>query len=105
MAVGPRPTRKERGPPMSSNLNRREFLSVSAAAGLGAAALGASPPRPVGAHKPVVVSSANGLRAVEKAMELIRAGSDPLDAAIEGVAVVEADPNDHSVGYGGIPNE
>jgi N4-(beta-N-acetylglucosaminyl)-L-asparaginase len=38
-------------------------------------------------------------------MELIKAGADPLDAAIEGVAIVEADPNDHSVGYGGIPNE
>lgn len=90
---------------MSSNLNRREFLSASAAAGLGAAALGASAPRPVGDQRPVVVSSANGLRTVEKAMELIRAGADPLDAAIEGVAIVEADPTDHSVGYGGIPNE
>jgi N4-(beta-N-acetylglucosaminyl)-L-asparaginase len=89
---------------MPNSLNRRTFMSVSAA-GLGAAALGAAPPRPVGSHRPVVVSSANGLRTVEKAMELIRAGADPLDAAIEGVAIVEADPNDHSVGYGGIPNE
>ena len=38
-------------------------------------------------------------------MELIKAGADPLDAAIAGVAIVEADPNDHTVGYGGIPNE
>ena len=53
----------------------------------------------------MVISSANGLRTVEKAMELIRAGADPLDAAIEGVAIVEADPSDHTVGYGGIPNE
>ena len=28
-----------------------------------------------------------------------------LDAAIEGVAIVEADPGDHSVGLGGLPNE
>jgi N4-(beta-N-acetylglucosaminyl)-L-asparaginase len=89
---------------MSTNLNRRTFLSVSAA-GLGATALGAEPPQPVGAHRPLVVSSANGLRAVEKAMELIHGGVDPLDAAIAGVAIVEADPKDHSVGYGGIPNE
>ena len=34
-----------------------------------------------------------------------RSGHDPLDAAIEGVAIVEADPKDHSVGYGGLPNE
>ncbi len=29
----------------------------------------------------------------------------PLDAAIAGVAIIEADPKDHSVGYGGLPNE
>lgn len=90
---------------MDQSLNRRAFLSVSASVGLSAAALGAAPPRPVGSAKPVVVSSANGLKTVEKAMELLRAGVDPLDAAIEGVAIVEADPTDHSVGYGGIPNE
>ena len=38
-------------------------------------------------------------------MELVKKGHDPLDAAIEGVAIVEADPKDHSVGYGGLPNE
>ena len=57
------------------------------------------------ASKPIVVASGNGLRAVEKTMELLKAGHDPLDAAIEGVAIVEADPKDHSVGYGGLPNE
>ncbi len=62
-------------------------------------------PRAVGPRRPVVVSSANGLKTVEKAMELIKAGADPLDAAIAGVAIVEADPSDHTVGYGGIPNE
>src|SRR4051794_40946554 len=89
---------------MPETLNRRTFLSVSAAAGLGATALGALPPKPVGSRAPVVISSANGLRTVAKAMELIKSGADPLDAAIEGVAIVEADPNDHTVGYGGIPN-
>jgi N4-(beta-N-acetylglucosaminyl)-L-asparaginase len=38
-------------------------------------------------------------------MELVKKGHDPLDAAIEGVAIVEADPKDNSVGYGGLPNE
>jgi N4-(beta-N-acetylglucosaminyl)-L-asparaginase len=90
---------------MSENLNRRSFLSVSAIAGLSATALGAAPPRPVGTSRPVVIASGNGLRTVEKAMELMKAGADPLDAAIEGVAIVEADPKDHSVGYGGLPNE
>ncbi|CAN5891502.1 N(4)-(beta-N-acetylglucosaminyl)-L-asparaginase [soil metagenome] len=91
---------------ISESVNRRAFLAVSAA-GLGSSALslGAAPLRDAGNRRPVVVSSANGMRTVEKAMELIKAGADPLDAAIEGVAIVEADPNDRTVGYGGIPNE
>jgi len=51
------------------------------------------------------VSSGNGLRATDKAMELMRQGADPLDAVIAGVNIVEDDPNDMSVGYGGLPNE
>jgi N4-(beta-N-acetylglucosaminyl)-L-asparaginase len=90
---------------MASELSRRSFLNASAATAFAATALGASPLKPVGNGRPLVVASANGLAAVEKAMELIRSGADPLDASIEGVAIVEADPNEHSVGYGGIPNE
>ncbi len=54
---------------------------------------------------PVVISSGNGLRATEKAMELLKMGADPLDAAIAGVNIVEDDPNDITVGLGGLPNE
>jgi len=54
---------------------------------------------------PVAVGSANGLRAVARAVERMRGGADPLDAAIEGVNIIEDDPNDMSVGYGGVPNE
>ena len=52
-----------------------------------------------------VISSGNGIRATDKAMEIMRQGGDPLDAVIAGVNIVEEDPNDTSVGYGGIPNE
>ena len=55
--------------------------------------------------KPVVISSANGLAACAKAMESIKGGADTLDAVIAGVNIVELDPNDTSVGYGGLPNE
>jgi N4-(beta-N-acetylglucosaminyl)-L-asparaginase len=58
-----------------------------------------------GSNLPVAVASANGLRAVARAVERMRAGVDPLDAAIEGVNIIEDDPNDMSVGYGGVPNE
>lgn len=57
------------------------------------------------APRPVVISSANGLRATAKAMELLRAGADTLDAVIAGVNINEDDPEDSSVGYGGLPNE
>jgi N4-(beta-N-acetylglucosaminyl)-L-asparaginase len=90
---------------MRKSMHRREFMNATAAASLSTLAIGAMPVKPVGAKKPVIVASGNGLRAVEKAMELLRQGHDPLDAAIEGVAIVEADPKEHSVGLGGLPNE
>jgi N4-(beta-N-acetylglucosaminyl)-L-asparaginase len=37
-------------------------------------------------------------------MELMRSGADTLDAVLAGVNIVEDDPKDMSVGYGGIPN-
>src|SRR5256886_2439674 len=98
---------------MSETLSRRRFLASAAA---GVAATGAldipfpmRPPRPLGlrsrwAGKPVAVASANGLRAVQKAFDLLMHGVDTLDAAIEGVKIQELDPNDDSVGYGGLPN-
>src|SRR4051794_39619280 len=90
---------------MRRPVHRRHFLGTTAAASLGTLAIGASAPRPPGSRRPVIVASGNGQRAVEKAMELVKKGYDPLDAAIEGVAIVEADPSDHSVGLGGLPNE
>jgi N4-(beta-N-acetylglucosaminyl)-L-asparaginase len=86
-------------------MSRRRFLASTAAASMSTLAIGAAPPKPAGNHRPMAISSGNGLRAVEKAIELVRKGHDPLDAAIEGVAIVEADPQDHSVGLGGLPNE
>src|SRR5438132_3893275 len=67
------------------------------------------PPRPLPpqsrwAAKPVTVWSANGLGAVQKAFDMLLQGADTLDAVIEGVKIQELDPNDDSVGYGGLPN-
>ena len=53
----------------------------------------------------MVVSSFNGLKAAELAVQRMQAGADPLDAIVAGVNLVEDDPKDMSVGYGGIPNE
>jgi N4-(beta-N-acetylglucosaminyl)-L-asparaginase len=53
----------------------------------------------------VMISSANGVNALGKGMEILKGGGDTLEAAVAAVTVVEDDPNDDSVGYGGLPNE
>ena len=55
--------------------------------------------------RPLVISSANGLHALDKGMDILKKGCDTLDAVIAAVTVVEDDPKDNSVGYGGLPNE
>ena len=54
---------------------------------------------------PVAIASSNGLEVVRRAHELLRAGADTLEAAIAGVTLTEDDPEETSVGYGGLPNE
>ena len=42
---------------------------------------------------------------MQRAYELLTSGgADPLDAIVEGVKIQELDPEDTSVGYGGLPN-
>lgn len=106
-------------------IDRRRFLTATAAASgaaaVGAVAAGAELPRPEPSstreqpdparhpgddHRGAcVISSGNGLPAVTRAMELIVGGTHPLDAIVDGVAIVEDDPEDQSVGLGGLPNE
>jgi N4-(beta-N-acetylglucosaminyl)-L-asparaginase len=52
-----------------------------------------------------VIASGNGVRACDRALEMIRRGADTLDAVVAGVNINEDDPEDNSVGYGGLPNE
>jgi N4-(beta-N-acetylglucosaminyl)-L-asparaginase len=58
-----------------------------------------------GGSKPVMVGSANALAGMKLTYPRLLEGGRPLDAAIETVKIVEADPNDHSVGLGGLPDE
>lgn len=55
--------------------------------------------------RPLIISAANGLRHLEGGMAILKSGGDTLDAVLAVVTKVEDDPNDHSVGYGGLPNE
>jgi N4-(beta-N-acetylglucosaminyl)-L-asparaginase len=79
-------------------MRRRDWLMTAAAA---PAAANAAP----GAPKNIVISSANGLKCCAVAMDLLNKGTDTLDAAVAGVNINELDPEDSSVGYGGLPNE
>src|SRR5438034_7476859 len=100
--------------PIRKKLNRREFVAASAGAGVVASAMGfPTGPQVVSRGvKPVVVAAANGNRSkdaagvtcVAKAFSMMTAGADVLDACIAGVNIVELDPEDTSVGYGGLPN-
>lgn len=70
-----------------------------------AAAAPAAAQPATGGPKNIVISSANGLKCCAVAMGLLAQGTDTLDAAVAGVNVNELDPEDNSVGYGGLPNE
>ena len=100
-------------------IRRRDFIKRSAA-GLSVPVLvgESGAPFPVAqGGRPLVISSSNinrtptgevfqgGIACVSKAMEIIRSGGDTLDAVVAGVKIVEDDPRDSSVGYGGLPNE
>jgi N4-(beta-N-acetylglucosaminyl)-L-asparaginase len=57
-----------------------------------------------GSGGPISISSGNGVPAVARAVAAMQSGIDTLEAAISGVEIVENDPEDTSVGYGGLPN-
>src|SRR4051794_9661974 len=90
--------------PTRPRMNRRTFLSAGAAS-MATLAIGAAPAQQPGGGRPLVIATPNGMSTVEKVMEKIRDGADPLGAAIDAVALIEADPDDRSIGYGGLPNE
>jgi N4-(beta-N-acetylglucosaminyl)-L-asparaginase len=101
---------------MTDKVTRRDFVKTSTA-GLAAAAavpvFGQSPTMLTRKGvRPIVISSANGnkfknggtMTCVEKAYSMITAESDVMDALVTGVTIVELDPLETSVGYGGLPN-
>jgi len=87
-------------------MNRRDLLRLAAVTGAATALSSAhAAPKAAPVAGPLVISSGNGVRVVAKAGEIIAGGGDPLDAVIAGVNILEDDPDDMTVGYGGIPNE
>jgi len=101
---------------MKQRITRRRFVAATGMSMLSAPSLSALAQTPQvtvrPAVKPIVIASANGnvskdidgRTCVAKAFELLTSGADVLDAVIAGVNIVELDPEDTSVGYGGLPN-
>jgi N4-(beta-N-acetylglucosaminyl)-L-asparaginase len=100
-----------------NNLSRRSFLAtagVVAASPAALAQLGSNPAQSRNAQNdplrksgraPIAIASANGVVATTRAYEMLSGGADPVDAAVAGVQIIEDDPNDMTVGLGGLPNE
>lgn len=93
---------------------RRDFLattalgSASLALDLGATQLapGYKPPPPGPKPKsPVIICAANGYAYLERGYQVLTDGGDTLDAVNAVITGPEDDPNDDSVGLGGLPNE
>jgi N4-(beta-N-acetylglucosaminyl)-L-asparaginase len=104
--------------------SRRDFVKTSVlgavAAGVGTRAQGEDSkqaaaaeehaaqehPAQSGSYKrPIIVCANNGFNYLEDAFAFLKSGGDTLDAALRVVKGPEDDPNDTSVGLGGIPNE
>jgi N4-(beta-N-acetylglucosaminyl)-L-asparaginase len=106
-------------------VSRRDFLGAGAAAAAGLALPNiaeampnivvrdrSAPPAGSFAGRPVIISAANGFdkdpsgkQGIKIAYDMMTSGADPLDAIVAGVQIVELNPNDQSVGLGGLPNE
>jgi N4-(beta-N-acetylglucosaminyl)-L-asparaginase len=99
------------------SFSRRDFLTTTA---LGSLALGldahgvetqkkaesaAAPTASTAGKRPIIVSANNGLAYLDRGFEHLSKGGDTLDSAILVVTGPEDDPNDDSVGLGGLPNE
>lgn len=52
----------------------------------------------------IVIASTNGNVGIRAAVEVLRQGGSALDAVVAGTKPVEANPDDHSVGFSGLPN-
>lgn len=52
----------------------------------------------------IIVASSNGSVGIEAAIDVLRSGGSALDAVVVALSIVEANPEDHSVGYSGLPN-
>jgi N4-(beta-N-acetylglucosaminyl)-L-asparaginase len=93
--------------------SRRDFIATTA---VGSASLALDlqaqtkpdkvhPPSATPPKKPIIISAANGYNYLDRAYAVLTGGGDTLDAVMQVITGPENDPNDDSVGLGGLPNE
>jgi N4-(beta-N-acetylglucosaminyl)-L-asparaginase len=90
------------------DVSRRGVLGVAGSMMLAAETIPrAGEAAPVGAppKSSVIVCAHNGFAYLARGYEVLQQGGDTLDAAIAVVTGPEDDPNDDTVGLGGLPNE
>jgi N4-(beta-N-acetylglucosaminyl)-L-asparaginase len=97
---------------MNKFISRRNFFFKTIGAGTGVFifpyASGQSILKGIKGNTPLIITShANetGRNAMEAGWEVIKAGGSAVDAVEKAANVIEVDPEDTSVGYGGLPNE
>ena len=83
----------------------RKLFAADAPNGNGVSTLAQTAASPAKGTRPLLIASSDGLNALDLGMGLLKRGHDTLDAVLAVVNVVEDDPGDNSVGYGGLPNE
>ncbi len=86
-------------------INRRKFLQLTTLTAPLLTAKGALAFSANAITKPIVISTwAPNAKANAEAWKILGRGGRALDAVEAGVKIPEADPNDNSVGYGGLPD-
>jgi len=95
---------------MSKPISRRKFFNSGFGLGAGALLFGANPliRTRQGEKLPLIITSHSndtGRAAMEAGWKLLASGGSALDAVETAANIIEIDPEDTSVGYGGLPNE
>jgi N4-(beta-N-acetylglucosaminyl)-L-asparaginase len=98
-------------------VSRRDFLATAVVGSLSLGlhgqqgqsskeqAANKSEPSPGGGKRPIIVCANNGFNYLDDAYAFLAGGGDTLDAALRVVKGPEDDPNDTTVGLGGLPND